>query len=319
MLEVIVDKEILKDYRNAESNPVDYLFSSIVFLYNYLGKNSKYSEEFEIHSDLLEGTLIHFDSSSENLSSEEISKLLENIREKYMSKLNEIIPVSPEDAGIVQAGFSKAGQDLVVSERAAFFTIIRDSRELKKFNDSREIFWSIIFNFYRKLGSYIYWLKDQNDESLFRSKVKKALTPSLNPEDVCFEFSVALDLKNQNIILKFVLEKEGVKTTDFEIYFENEFFGHLECTVRRQKNRELIHHVSESLRTKADQMQKASGEIKCLAISLPYDLEVKKIKARVVSQSGVKHIFLADENGGPLENSDNEILEIVSVIARNRI
>lgn len=314
MLGVIVDEKTLSNQSNAENNPVGYLFSAVVFLYDFLGKNPEYSKVFEIHSELLEGVMEHFDISPKRLTSEEVSVLLEKLRNKYESKFNELIPVSIDDEKEVFEQFSEGGKELVVAERVAFFAILRYSSKLMNFDGAREKFLSVMFYFYGKLGSYVYWLKDQNDKSVFQSKLIKALIPSRNPEDVYFEFSVAYAMKRQNVILKFVPEKEGIRTPDFDIYFDNQFIGCLECTNRRQKDKKVLEHVIDGLKIKAEQIAKSSGAIKCLAINMPSDLNLHDIQADIYRKGDVQLIYLTDKDGTPIGNSKHEVLEIAEAL-----
>lgn len=314
MLNVNVDLKILSDHKSAESKSTDYLFEAIAFLYNFLGRRPEFSQEFKIHSGLLEALFFHFDESTKDLTSEEISESLENIRKIYQSLLREDVPVAPEDAERVYGVFSGQEEELVVSERVAFFAIVRDSIKLKVYSDSREKFWSIIFYFYGKLGSFIFSLVDFDGDPTFQSKLRKALTPSLNPEDVYFEFSIAHEMKRQGVVLRFIPEQQEIRTPDFEILIQNTLVGYLECTVRRQRNRKMIEHIKDGLTKKEQQMLNGFGLIKCLAICMPYDLQVNNLQTRVVNKNGINLIYLTDENGVPFEKSQNETLDVAEAL-----
>lgn len=316
MLEVPFDKNILDDHKHAETNSMDYLFESIVFLYNFLGKNPEYLQEFNFHCELLEGILKHIDESTPDLSSEEVSKLLDNIRIKFETKLKKEVPVAEEDAENVYDVFSDKEQNLIVSERVAFFSIVKDSLELKNFGGSREKFLVILFYFYGKLGSYLYSLKDQFGDLTFQSKVKKVLMPSLNPEDIYFELSIANEMKRIGVDLKFIAEKKDAKTPDFEIFFKGESLGCLECTVRKQKGRTVVDHVMDGLTSKAEQMKNFQNSIRCLCIGMPYDLNVKNIEAKMLKKDGIILLCLTDRNGSPFDKTENETLKVAVALQK---
>jgi hypothetical protein len=307
VLSVILDNGFLEDWGNAELDSSRYLFSSIIFLYDFLARHPEYSKEFNYHANLLEGVIQHLDIESNDLTTEKIFKLLKDMKTIIELVLESPIPVSSEYEVVIESVFSGNENIYEIPERVAFFAMVRISSTLMTNPGSREKALNILIHFYGHLGMYIYHLRDQSKTRVFIEKLIKALTPSLSLEDTYFEFSIAHMMKFENVILEFLEESKKERTPDFKIYSNGIMIGYLECTTRKQKDRNVLEHVVDGLENKASQMKCGLNLIQCLAIHMPYDLKSKKIDAFLVSE---KEIRLFDNNGLAFDSNENETFKV---------